>query len=933
MSTVLKYLVEVVQFICILIPLTGIVIMLKKEVNKVSVNLLMANVSCLLVNGCYYMMLQSEEFEGAMAAMKIKEMGSALFYFFFIRFIVSYMQLPLPAWSFNIWGVFEMVSMLLLWNGTHAEIFFEEATWKEQAKFGFHYMELQNGLFTTARNGALAVGLCAFVIYTSIRIFRTPLREERNNLARLVGGQILIVASFSVSMAFKIPYDITPACSAIAVLFLTRSILKGELLSVMDQGRAVVFERVQEVFIILDKAYGYVDANAYAKELFPELRHKAKNTPISNELFYYFTEPEEEFIIDDSYFRKKIFSIQEDGKVMGYALNLTDETRDHQMIEALSEAKQRAEVACEARTNFMSNMSHEIRTPMNAIVGMTEIMLREEMPTQQKEYMENIRSSGNALLEIVNDILDYSKIESGRTSLMEEDYMPKTLLSDLRMILQNRIGEKEIDLIYDIDEKLPNRLFGDEVRVRQIILNICNNAIKFTQEGSVTLSIQIKERKGNQIELYFSIKDTGQGMHQEDLGKIFQSFEQVDTTKNRNVEGTGLGLAISKQLVELMGGTIGVRSEYGKGSEFYFNIFQTVPKNQEDIVEDVTEALNFIAPEAQILIADDNEMNRKVAKGLLEPLQLQMDFAENGAVAVEKIQKKKYHMVFMDHMMPIMDGIEATRMIRALNGDYYKKVPIVALSANVIKEARKEFFAAGMNDFVAKPIEMKKISIVLRKWLPKELIQYVEKKKEKAIDVNKIPPIGDLNIAEGVKNSGTEELFLNLLGDFYKLIDMKAVKIEKCLADEMIRDYTIEVHALKNTARMIGAMELSEMFYRMEQLGNAGKLEALIAETPAVLEKYRSYKEVLRPYAQSQEQEKREASKEEVLAILKKIRFAMDGFDLDTVDEGMAQLEECQLPECCMQDMEALRAYVADVAMEEVINVVDKMIGTVEDRV
>ncbi len=918
--------IRIIQIVGIFIPLVGVVTLLKKEFTEASANLTLANISCLFINGCYLLVLQSTGLDAAMQAMKLSYLGNVIFYFFFIRFVASYLKIRLPQFIFNVWALIEMIGVFTMWNDNYNKMFYADTDWMEQEKMGFHYIQTDNGILMTIRYGVLSVWLGYIVIYTISRLFRTALQTERNNLARVVGAQLIIMAAFSFTAIFKPPFDIVPISSSIAIFIIIQSVIKGELFNITDRGRDVLFEHIREVFIIVDSAFGYVDSNAYAKELFPELKHKAKNTSISKELHYYFKEAEEEFCIGDRYFRKKVASLDQGGKVYGYTLILTDETRDHQYIEELQIAKTKAEEASEARANFMSNMSHEIRTPMNAIVGMTEILLREDMPKQQKEYMENIKNSGNALLGIVNDILDFSKIESGKMDIVEEDYMPRTMFSDLRMILLNRIGDKDIDLIFDIDDRIPNRLYGDSLRLRQVILNLANNATKFTQEGYVKLSAQVQKIEGSDIELYFSVKDTGQGIHKEDLEKLFHSFQRVDTKKNRNVEGTGLGLAISKQLVELMDGDIGVRSEYGKGSEFYFTVHQTIPTNQEDIVSEPMETLNFIAPDADILIVDDNEMNRKVAKGLLEPLQMKMDFAEDGAKALQMIEKKRYHLVFMDHMMPVMDGIEATKRLRRVEDAYYKQLPVVALSANAIKEVRESFFQAGMNDFVAKPIDMKDICKVIRKWLPSELIIETQVQMNNAVDADDLPAIEGLDVQEGVKNSGSKELFLSLLGDFYKLIDMKSTKIEKCLADGMIRDYTIEVHALKNTARMIGAMELSEMFYQMEMLGNAEEVEALVQRTPEVLEKYRSYKPILKPFAEGQEQDKKEASKAELIEILQKLRYAMDGFDLDTVDEAMKQLEECQIPSACQEKIELLRAYVADVAMEEVMSTTDEMI-------
>ena len=379
---------------------------------------------------------------------------------------------------------------------------------------------------------------------------------------------------------------------------------------------------------------------------------------------------------------------------------------------------------------------------------------------------------------------------------------------------------------------------------------------------------------------------------------------------------------------------------------FSLNFSQTI--NHESVIEGgcANETQTFTAPQASILVVDDNEMNLKVAEGLLEPLHMQIDTADSGQKAIRMLADKKYHIIFMDHMMPVMDGIETTEKIRAMEGDYYKNVPIVALTANALVDAREKFREAGMDDFVAKPIEMKEICSCIRKWLPRELIVKIRNKEQnriaagiqKAAELKEDIRQGEklkrkgIDKLAGIKASGNEKLWKSLLGDFYKLIDAKANKLEKCLNDGMLKDYVIEVHALKNTARMIGATSLSERFHKMEDCGNAGDLETIKRETPELLQQYRSFKEVLKEYGTAQNQEKREASTEELTGILTKMHEAMDGFDLDGADEAMQELEKCRLPEKCIPLMDLLRVAIADVMMEEVMSLAQEMISLLKEE-
>ncbi|MGN0341666.1 MAG: ATP-binding protein [Roseburia sp.] len=725
--------------------------------------------------------------------------------------------------------------------------------------------------------------------------------------------------------------------------------------------------------------------------------------------------------------------------LINLAFFLTVESPDVLLMERLRVEKERADEANEAKSLFLSNMSHEIRTPMNAIVGMTDILLREDVPVGMREYLYNIKNSGDALLTIINDILDFSKIESGKLEIVEEKYEPMSMLHDLSMIFLNRIGAKPVELLYDVTSDLPAQLYGDSQRLRQVIINLVNNAIKFTERGYVRLRVEVETIGKNELKLFFSVEDTGQGIREEDIGKLFASFQQVDAKKNYKKEGTGLGLAISKQLVELMQGEINVESTYGEGSIFSFYIIQkivdatpaisikrtlentfrienriTSPAAREQLmkladeygiecvamddsaertvdyvitdnmdritgtesakvcvlqnpmlenisnrsvivinkplyslnfcqlineeeqvfVRNSTEKQKFIAPQAQILVVDDNEINLKVARGLLAPYQMHIDSAENGEKAVQMVKEKHYDIVFMDHMMPVMDGIEATIQIRMLEDDYYQKLPIIALSANATSDAKDMFLKAGMNDFIAKPIREKELEACVREWLPKELQIVSEKAVDKKTETEEHEiegheteglEIEGLDLEEGIKNCGSTELLMELIGDFYTMIDSKSARLEQYFEEGKLRDYTIEVHALKNNARMIGATELSQQFYRMEQFGNEGKQQEIGQELPQLLKFYRSYKDKLSEFARPTQENKVHVSGEQIKQTLVRLHDAVDSFDLDEADDAMKELDSYELPEELKPMAEQLRIYVTDVEMESIMELTQKM--------
>lgn len=979
----LTMILKMIQILGIFIPVISIAVILQKEQSKGATYLMLANAACSIVNCSYLMILEMDNAEALTTAYRMEYVGISLFFFFFILFMMEYQHMRCSRVVSIGWPLFELIEIPQMWmrSATHVSLVNEEAEFVDATKntskaltqsvpvggnggaelaangqhiigemgkewmgdmhislddrIGMYRVNMDGGLLYDIRYGLIATMLLLILIYTIYRFVKTPNKRERHNLFHLMMAQTFLEIMWLFSRFSDVPFDIVPIASSVAICVMTLSVMVGEFFTVTDQGRNWVFEHTNDVFLIADDAYGYLDANRYAKTLFPELRRYHKNEALPESVLHLFQADTDEVELDGHFYERRVATLYQNEKrkkkVAGYSLILVDVTKQLQLVQAAEEAN-------EAKSAFLSNMSHEIRTPMNAIVGMTEIMLRTDVTKEQAEYLSNIKVSGDALLTIINDILDFSKIESGKMEIVEKDYAPLSMIRELDMMFLTRIGEKNIELLYDIDPDLPKMLHGDGLRVRQIIINMMNNAVKFTESGYVKLSMYVEEKTDADIVLSVRIRDTGSGIREEDQKKLFQSFSQVDSHRNHSKEGTGLGLAICRQLVEMMGGEIGVNSTYGEGSEFYFTIRQKiaeevpVAEHTDRKEKETYDSLNFKAPEAKLLLVDDNKMNLKVAIGLLAPLQMQIDTAENGKQALEMLEAKAYDLVFMDHMMPIMDGVEATRRIREKEEATGAHQTIIALTADAMSGAKEEFMAAGMDDFVAKPIEIKDICSKLRKYLPQEKIVTTEECLVVAEETDDLPQIEGLDVEAGVHYSGSRALFFHLLGDYYKLIDTKTKKIKQCLADGMIRDFTIEVHALKNTSRMIGAIELSERFEELETLGNANDGKALEEKVPEVLELYAGYKSVLSPYGAVDEASLQEASKDELCRILTQMADAMDGFDLDGVDAAMAELEQYRMPEALSDDMDALRAAVADVAMEEVIAKSHAMAGKIQNE-
>ncbi len=394
-------------------------------------------------------------------------------------------------------------------------------------------------------------------------------------------------------------------------------------------------------------------------------------------------------------------------------------------MQGMKEKTEEAERLNESKMKFLANMSHEIRTPMNAILGMSELNLREDLSPQVRENSENIHDSAKVLLTIVNDILDYSKMENGKMEIVPVTYSLSHLVNETVGMMKLRLVDKDVELRVSVDENIPDNLFGDEVRFRQILYNLLTNATNFTDHGYILLDIKGEMLNNDSLKLIVSVTDSGIGIRKEDLHKLFTSFQQLDTHKSHKREGTGLGLAISKELCALMGGSISVESTYGVGSKFTFDILQRVAKVQSKLAYSENETQKtepkVLAPDAKVLVVDDNAVNLKVAQGLLRTFDLHVDTAKSGRECLEILRTTRdYDIIFLDHMMPELDGIETLNLIRADQSEYMQKVPVIALTANVMSGVRDMFISEGFNDYVPKPIDISWMNTILRKYLPLE---------------------------------------------------------------------------------------------------------------------------------------------------------------------------------------------------------------------
>lgn len=535
-----------------------------------------------------------------------------------------------------------------------------------------------------------------------------------------------------------------------------------------------------------------------------------------------------------------------------------DLTKEKNMLEEVVRAN-------EAKSQFLANMSHEIRTPINGILGMDSVLLKECHDENLREYAKNIQSAGQSLLSIINDILDISKIESGKMEILTIRYQLFSVLNDCYNLTKIKLQNKPVSFIMQINEKLPSWLYGDEVRIRQIINNFLSNAVKYTKEGNITFELDFEEKTDEQILLVITVRDTGIGIKEEDLGKLFESFTRIEEKRNRNIEGTGLGLNLTKNLVNLMGGEVFAESTYGKGSCFTAKIPQKIAdakpmgdfgkRYQQYLSTSDDDKLSFLAPDAKILVVDDVTMNLKVVEGLLKATKIQIDTAVSGSECLECIKTTPYQMIFLDHMMPEMDGLETLEHMKNLADNPNAQTPVIMLTANAIVGAKEEYIEAGFTDYLTKPIRETELLEMILKYLPEELVcenggQGIEKSQdaqdmeqpeaggEGAEPLQRLEQLEGLDVKTGlIYCMNEEDFYIEMLQEFLQAD--KASQLKHFLAEEDWDNYRTTVHALKSTSLTIGAAHLSGEAKALEMAAKEGNMDYIRSHHDGVMDEYK----------------------------------------------------------------------------------------------
>ena len=685
----------------------------------------------------YFLELQSVSEEAARLSIKVEYIGTTMGLLSFLYFSCLY-STHLGDWHVRLikrfYAVNHLFILVVVFTIDSNTIFYRKV--ERVVRNGYYLWSIDPGpvyywwFITTMVLGFLIT----FIVLQSALEHRG---EKRPELFLLCLASLLPICLWFLRMAGVFGYyDPYPMSMMITECFLVFIMYKYRLFDTVKTAKDRVIDNIREGILVTDHNGEVIYLNREISRIFPEVDWKNRRM-VEERVFRFLEDHRDGFMtLKNQYYQWKSGEILDDNRRRaGVLYRISDITEGHLYTRQLISLKEEAERANAAKSIFLAHMSHEIRTPINAVLGMNEMILRESCSDTIKDYARNIQNAGKILLSIINDILDLSKIESGQMEIVEKDYHLGKMLIDIENMVTMRAEENSLALHIQANPMLPEALHGDEQRIKQCIINFLTNSLKYTREGQVTLRVDFTDKDKDTIDLRITVTDTGIGIEEDKLAILFEPFVRLDRSKNEHIEGTGLGLSITKKLIDRMEGRLSVESVYGRGSVFSFTLPQKVAG--PDLLGDYKEKLRrvaeresareeFTAPGARILAVDDNRVNITVARGLLRRLKVQFDSATSGQECLDKFAKNDYDIILLDHMMPVMDGVQTLHRMQETERFRQNAPAVIAMTANAVIGAREKYLEEGFTDYLSKPIDHKSLEEMIRAYLPEEMIRYNE---------------------------------------------------------------------------------------------------------------------------------------------------------------------------------------------------------------
>lgn len=893
-------------------------------------------VGSLIQNAGYLLELTASGMDAAIVAVKIQYMGSLAVPISYCYFMFSYCYRKKPVFILNILKIVDVFILGLVFTCDAHSLYYRQIQWLITEK-GHGYLSLDYGW------GYWVFLLCgmgvpyALSIYALIRacVKHPEYAAERKYRLILILSFLPVVSLISYSMKLTYIYDPTPFTLGIILSVVVILIWSRKVYDFSGLAAGILLNSMSDGVIALDERRRIVSYNPAAAKIFSDLGGCMTGKDIEElEGFPHDMLGEDvrqEFCLNGSFYQGHVEQIPDRfGRNKGYVVLILDVTETRNYIDEIKRVREQAEQANLAKSAFLANMSHEIRTPMNAIVGLSDFIMEESRGRKVYEYARDIKSSSHNLLLLINDILDLSKVEAGKMELVMADYHLKTLVNEVLNMMDIMASQHGLKLQSQFDMSIPCCYRGDDGRIKQILINILNNALKFTKEGYVKISVTGVPGDVEDMEcLSFRIEDTGCGIREEDLAGIFENFRQVDSKRNRSVEGTGLGLSITKHLVELMQGTVEVESVYGEGTVFTVKIPQKILDKrpllevpEADIPqEEKTEP--FTVEGYKVLVVDDNVINRRVARTFLQSYGFEIDEAGTGREAIALVDRTCYDIIFMDHMMPEMDGIETVQVIRGECGENGSKPVIIALTANAMGGVREMFLSNGFEDFIAKPLDRKMLHGTLKKWIPEEkrtaspnwlTSEYPDNARH--VEFKDI-------FIEGIDTDELVGRYSGSVDDYQALLDLycldgkrKLTLLRELWEKRDYKTYGIEVHALKSASANVGAMKLSESAREQERAVERGDETFVDNHVMQLLADYERQIELIKGFlARCRESEDAEENRTEI-----------DKSDLvKEIGEALEQLENFRAKQCAGKLEEILQYCLPDAIESKIIEIKEQL--------